>query len=67
MATHSRILYLENPMDRGDWQATVQGATRVGHDLAAKQPPQSPIGEINSSILTNAKLDLTSPLSTEEL
>ena len=54
-------------MDRGDWQATVQGATRVGHDLAAKPPPQSPIGEINSSILTNAKLDLTSPLSTEEL
>ena len=27
---------LENPMDRGAWQATVHGVTRVGHDLAAK-------------------------------
>ena len=26
--------YLENPMDRGAWQATVQGVEkRVGHDL----------------------------------
>ena len=24
---------LENPMDRGAWQATVHGITRVGHDL----------------------------------
>ena len=23
---------LENPMDRGAWQATIQGVTRVGHD-----------------------------------
>ena len=23
---------LENPMDRGDWQAAVHGVTRVGHD-----------------------------------
>ena len=23
---------LENPMDRGAWQATVYGVTRVGHD-----------------------------------
>ena len=27
---------LENPMDRGAWQATVHGVTRVGHDLATK-------------------------------
>ena len=27
---------LENPMDRGTWQATVHGVTRVGHDLATK-------------------------------
>ena len=27
---------LENPMDRGAWQATVHGITRVGHDLANK-------------------------------
>ena len=30
--------YLENPMDRGTWQATVHGVTRVQHDLATKPP-----------------------------
>ena len=30
--------YLENPMDRGAWQATVHGVTRVGHDLVTKPP-----------------------------
>ena len=25
---------LENPMDRGTWQATFHGIARVGHDLA---------------------------------
>ena len=28
MATHSSIPCLENPMDRGDWQATVHGVTK---------------------------------------
>ena len=27
---------LENPMDRGAWQATVHGSQRVGHDWATK-------------------------------
>ena len=27
---------LENPMDRGTWQATVHGVSRVRHDLATK-------------------------------
>ena len=31
--------FLENPMDRGVWRATVHGITRVGHDLATKPPP----------------------------
>ena len=31
---------LENPMDRGAWQATVHRMARVGPDLAA-QPPLS--------------------------
>ena len=31
---------LENPMDRGAWQATVHGVERVGHDLETK--PLSP-------------------------
>ena len=29
---------LENPTDRGAWQATVRGVARVGHDLATKPP-----------------------------
>ena len=29
---------LENPMDRGAWQATVHGVTRVRHNLATKPP-----------------------------
>ena len=29
---------LENPMDRGAWQAIVHGVTRVGHDLVTKPP-----------------------------
>ena len=28
---------LENPMDRGVWQATVHGVTRVGHDIVTKE------------------------------
>ena len=28
---------LENPMDRGAWQATVHGIARIGHDLAIKE------------------------------
>ena len=31
--------HLENPMDRGAWQATVHGVTRVRHDLMTKPPP----------------------------
>ena len=29
---------LENPMDRGAWQATVYGVTRVRHDSMTKPP-----------------------------
>ena len=29
---------LRNPMDRGAWQATVQGVTTIGHSLATKPP-----------------------------
>ena len=28
-------------MDRGAWQATVHGITRVGHDLATNQTKQN--------------------------
>ena len=30
--------FLENPMDRGTWWATVQGIPRVRHDLVTKLP-----------------------------
>ena len=30
---------LENPMDRGAWQAIVHGVGRIRHDLAAKPLP----------------------------
>ena len=36
MTTHSSILSWKNPMDRADWQATVHGVSRVGHDLVTK-------------------------------
>ena len=42
METHSSILGLENPMDRGTWRATVHGVARVGYDLATKPPPKAP-------------------------
>ena len=29
---------LENPVDRGVWQATVHGVTRIGHDFTTKLP-----------------------------
>ena len=29
---------MENPMDRGAWQATVHGVARVGYDLVTKPP-----------------------------
>ena len=38
MATDSSILAWRISMDRGAWQATVQGITRVGYDLATKLP-----------------------------
>ena len=31
--------FLENPIDRGAWWATVHGIARVGHDLGTKPPP----------------------------
>ena len=34
--------YLENPMDRGTWQAIVYRVSRVGHDLVTNPPPPPP-------------------------
>ena len=39
MATHSNILaWRILAVDRGAWQATVQGVSRVGHNLVTKPP-----------------------------
>ena len=38
---------LENPMDRGAWQATGHGVTRVEHDLETKPPPDE-LGRMKS-------------------
>ena len=45
---------LENPMDRGAWQATVHGVTKVGHDLATK-PTNHPIPLFIAALFTIAK------------
>ena len=37
--------WLENPMDRGTWWATVHGVARVGHDLVTKPPPPPMVQE----------------------
>ena len=41
---------LDNTMDWGDWQITVHGITRVGHDLATKPPPPKRIYEVTYMI-----------------
>ena len=42
MTTHSSVLAWRTPIDRGAWQATVHGVTRVGHTLVTKTPPPLP-------------------------
>ena len=42
-----QYFHLGNPMDRGAWQVTVHGVTRVRHDLATKQ--QQATKEIDNS------------------
>ena len=45
---------LENPMDRGAWQATVHGVTRVGHDLVTK-PPNHHNGDMKRQFHLNGR------------
>ena len=37
-------------MDRGTWQATVHGVTRVGHNLGTKPPPLVIFSRIQVSV-----------------
>ena len=46
-------------MERGAWQATVHGVTRVGHDLGAKPPPPPPPPQSKPSSPSPLKLSQT--------
>ena len=41
---------LENPMDRGAWQATVHGVARIGHYLATERKKERQIRIYSSMI-----------------
>ena len=42
---------LENPMDKGGWQATVHGVARAGHDLVTKPPTRLHLNSNYNSFL----------------
>ena len=52
---------LENPRDRGAWQATVRGVARVGHDLKSKALPCLEIGRGTDSLSKEAVVHLLVP------
>ena len=52
------ISCLENPMDRGAWQATVHGVARVRHDLATKPPPPCPGSVFGVQDLFESQMEL---------
>ena len=41
---------LENPMDRGAWQATVHGVARVRHDLANNHHPPPAVKSVQTQV-----------------
>ena len=59
-ATHSGILVWRIHVDRGAWQATVHGVTRVRHDLAIKPPPY-PLQFFKSSLFSSRNPSMTTP------
>ena len=44
---------LENPMNRGAWQATDHAVARVGHDLATKSPSPELLLRANGTLYVN--------------
>ena len=44
---------LENPMDRGAWQAIVHGVARVGHDLVTKPTPSESYTQLCQNALAS--------------
>ena len=53
---------LENPMNRGAWQATVHGVARVGHDLATKPPTTMSFSRLFYAYLSNENYLFLLPL-----
>ena len=51
-------------MDRGAWQATVHGVTRVGHDLMTKPPPPP---ELSGKVMTSSLVCESTRISWSEL
>ena len=51
---------LENPMDRGVWQATAHGVSRVRFDLVTKPPPPQHMKRIFPNIRTQPNRKRTS-------
>ena len=49
---------LENPMDRGDWWATVLGVSRVGHNLETKPPTTTTTTDNSSTTVIKAFTEL---------
>ena len=47
---------LENPTDRGVWQATVHGVTRAGHSLVTNPPPPTRTNRFHLLTLTSSVL-----------
>ena len=52
---------LENPMDRGTWQATVHRFARVGHNLATNRKPDE-LGMVLKMVSVQARGTKTLPL-----
>ena len=46
---------LENPIDRGAWQAAVHGVAGVGHVLATKPPPEGEDGPGQGRLVPSTK------------
>ena len=56
---------LDNPMDKGAWQATVHGVTRVTHNLATKPTTKHRARKNIAAVLTDDKIEPRSNIPQE--